>query len=71
MCWWWPRCLASASEDVQVTVEDDLLTISADARRQEVPQGSAAAGELHPGEDADYLQQRRSGNQVYEMKSLI
>src|ERR1035438_4973711 len=39
------------------------------ARRQEISQGGAAAGEHYQGEDARHLQQRGSGNPVSPMKT--
>ena len=30
MYWWWPRCLASVWKTCKISVEDDLLTISAE-----------------------------------------
>ncbi len=43
-------------EEVQIAVEDDLLTIEANARRQALSKRGAAAGQLCPREDAGHLQ---------------
>ena len=45
-------------------MKDDVLTITAEQGRQEIPQRSSAAAQCFQRENAGLLQQRSAGNQV-------
>jgi len=55
-------------EDVQLTVEDDLLIVYCSAWREAVPQRGTTIFQLCSREDAGHLQQRSGGNQVREVR---